>query len=256
VALLEIGDPSPGATAERLTVAVCGTFHRDLDGLRRAVTRLRVQFEVLSPRSLDFVDPDAPFVRSASEAAESDRAIEDRHLVAMREADLVWLHAPDGYVGASAAMELGHAAALGIPVFATALPSDPVLAAVVVCVTEPGDIDLDALEAIGLPGNGVDRLQRYYRRTAMRRGWASESARDTMLLLTEEFGELARAIRKLEGLPRHQADRELSDAAAELADVQLYLVHLANALGLELAAAVTAKERVNARRFGRSRDVA
>jgi NTP pyrophosphatase (non-canonical NTP hydrolase) len=40
------------------------------------------------------------------------------------------------------------------------------------------------------------------------------------------------------------------DPEAELADVALYLVHLANALEIDLAAAVRAKEEVNARRFG------
>ena len=38
----------------------------------------------------------------------------------------------------------------------------------------------------------------------------------------------------------------------ELADVQLYLLHLANVMGLDLANAVTDKERKNAERFAAS----
>lgn len=240
---------------EVLAVAVCGSFHRDKDGLERTVERLKLRFDVVSPSALDFVDPDAPFVRLPSEVRECAHDIEERHLEAMREADLVWLHAPDGYVGTSAAMELGAATALGIPVFAAFAPNDPVLASRVRVVDDPADIDLTLIEAVGHPGRGVDRLQRYYRRTAERRGWAAETARDTLHLLTEEVGELAQALRHLEGLPARSPEA-IADVGAEMADVQLYLVHLANALGLTLADAVTAKEQVNAKRFGRSVDAA
>ncbi|MDB5179865.1 MAG: MazG protein [Candidatus Saccharibacteria bacterium] len=76
-----------------------------------------------------------------------------------------------------------------------------------------------------------------------------ETAKDTMLLLMEELGELARAIRKHEGMSRdHEYDVELSE---ELADVQLYLVHLANQTGIDLGVAVTAKEEKNEARFNK-----
>jgi NTP pyrophosphatase (non-canonical NTP hydrolase) len=68
-----------------------------------------------------------------------------------------------------------------------------------------------------------------------------------MLLLTEEMGELARALRKSAGIQRDQG-WEGQDVAEELADVQLYLVHLANISGIELADAVTNKELINAER--------
>jgi NTP pyrophosphatase (non-canonical NTP hydrolase) len=109
---------------------------------------------------------------------------------------------------------------------------------------------------IGAPGRGIDRLQRYYRLAASRRGWDKESPRDALLLLTEELGELARAVRKLEGLDRNHDLDEIGNVGEELADLQLYIVHLANTLGLELANAVTTKEQVNARRSELSRDAA
>jgi NTP pyrophosphatase (non-canonical NTP hydrolase) len=256
MALLGLDDQAVLATHDRLSVVVCGSYHRDRDGLLRAVAMLEQSFEVVSPRSFDFVDQSAEFVRLPGEQAESERDIEARHLAAMRGADLVWLHAPDGYVGTSGALELGHAMALGIPVFCVTPPTDPVLAAAVVTVATPGDVELGILEEVGAPGRGLDRLQRYYRRAASRRGWETESPRDTLLLLTEELGELARAVRKLEGLDRSHAPEGVGDVGEELADVQLYVIHLANALGLELAGAVTSKELVNARRSGRSRDAA
>lgn len=243
-------------TPERLSVVVCGSYHRDREGLLRAVTLLERSFDIVSPESFAFVDRSADFVRLPGEHNEAEHEIEARHLAAMRGADLVWLHAPDGYVGTSAAMELGHAAALGIPVFSATPPADPVLAASVVVVASPGLVDLGMLEEVGAPGRGIDRLQRYYRQAASRRGWDKESPRDTLLLLTEELGELARAVRMFEGLDRNHGSDQVNDVAGELADVQLYIVHLANTLGFELAGAITNKEQVNARRSERSHDAA
>ncbi len=98
------------------------------------------------------------------------------------------------------------------------------------------------------PGIGIAGFQRYYKRIARRRGWADESPRDTMLLLTEEMGELARAIRKIQGLKRDGGydDVGLLD---ELADVQIYLAHLANTLDADLGYAVSQKEHRNQQRF-------
>ena len=69
-----------------------------------------------------------------------------------------------------------------------------------------------------------------------------------MLLLTEEIGELARAIRKSEGLKRDAGYNDVG-LLDELADVQLYLVHLANSLGVSLDEAVNQKETKNDERF-------
>jgi NTP pyrophosphatase (non-canonical NTP hydrolase) len=242
----------PQGPQETLTVVLCGSFRRAPERLRHCFDTLGCLFQVLSPRSIDFVDPDAEFVRLSDEASQPEHIIEELHLSALKSADFVWLFAPDGYVGTSAAMELGQAWALGVPVFASEIPSDPVIAAKVNVVAEPSSVGSVLLTQRGLPGLGLQRLQNYYRTTALRRGWSNESAKDTMLLLTEELGELARAVRKLEGISRHQSDGG-SDVASELADMQLYLVHLANGLGLDLAVAVTDKERVNARRFERAR---
>lgn len=238
-----IADELERATAS-LRVVLCGSFRRDPKGLKDAFNDLRLHYTVVAPTGLDFVDPTADFVRLEADGADEISAIEGRHLSAISNADFVWLHVADGYVGASATMEIGHARALGIPVFASAAPLDATLASFVSVVDDPAQV-LDLFRAD--PGSGLLALQSYYRRTALRRGWGDESPRDTLLLITEEMGELARAIRKAEGLSRDQGYVG-TDAASELADVQLYLLHLANSLGVDLASAVTAKERVNAER--------
>ena len=60
----------------------------------------------------------------------------------------------------------------------------------------------------------------------------------------EEFGELARALRKREQLTRHGADLATNEAL-ELADVFIYVVHMANIHNLDLSQAVQQKELVN-----------
>jgi NTP pyrophosphatase (non-canonical NTP hydrolase) len=95
-----------------------------------------------------------------------------------------------------------------------------------------------------IPGPAVQAFQKYYRRAAVQRGYGSEGPRDTLLLMVEEVGELARAIRKKEGLKRHgRAIRE--DEGLELADVFIYVVHLANVLGVNLSQVVKQKELLN-----------
>jgi NTP pyrophosphatase (non-canonical NTP hydrolase) len=229
------------------SVVLCGTFRRDPAGLRVVLDALKARYSVLSPVGVDFRDHDVEFVRLAHEMDETVDEIERRHLVAMRQADFVWLFCPEGYVGTSAAMEVGFAHAAGIPILTDCQPSDAVVASMVTVV---GGIGSAVQFLRPDPGRGLAGLQDYYRRIARRRGWADESARDTLLLLTEEVGELARAVRKASGIRRDGAFPE-TDVAEEIADMQLYLVHLANVLGVDLADAVTRKEAVNGERHSR-----
>jgi NTP pyrophosphatase (non-canonical NTP hydrolase) len=236
------------ASTDALRVVLCGSFRRDPEALKEAFAELSQHYEVLSPISLEFVDPDAEFVRLPHELTQPESVVEARHLDALHAADFVWLFAPNGYIGTSATFELGHAHALGIPIFSDTAPSEPMFASWVTVVDGPAEVNVT--QGVVEPGNGLRALQLYYERTAKRRGWADESAQDTLLLLTEEIGELARAVRKAAGIAR-DGDWEGQDAGEELADVQLYLVHLATILGVDLANAVTAKERVNADRVAK-----
>lgn len=224
------------------TVVVCGSFRRDPDRLRRECRLLvRAGCRILSPVDIDWVAERDGFVLAANEIDGDPGEIEQTHLSAMRSAHLVWLHAPDGYVGHSAAMELGYAHALGLAVFTRELPQDVTLARL---ATKVDSVD-NALEHLqtesATPALGLNSLQHYYRRAAEARGWADEDAQACLGFLTEEFGELFRAIRE---------DGESSHAAAlEMADIQLYLTHLANITKIDLGQAVVDKERINAARF-------
>ncbi len=237
----------PGISAETLgaaTVALCGSFRRDPGGLRADYEALvAAGCRVLSPADIEWAAEHDGFVFAAEEIGGDPAEIEQRHLDAMRTAHFVWLHAPGGYVGRSAAMEVGYAHALGLTVFTQMLPNDIVIAELVTRVDSP-ETALAALRSIPMaaPTLGLDSLQRYYRRAALARGWADEDVEDCLSLLSNEVDELIEAV--------HKEGEGSRAAALEMADVQLYLTHLANITGVDLAQAVIEKERINTNRFG------
>lgn len=119
---------------------LCGSYTRDRAGLFRVYDELVVTgCQVLSPRRMQF-DDDAAFVRDAAEQGISSRAIEAWHLSAIRQANFVMLHAPDGYVGLSAAMEIGFATAQKCPVFSRTAPQDITLRGLVKVVPSVYDV--------------------------------------------------------------------------------------------------------------------
>jgi NTP pyrophosphatase (non-canonical NTP hydrolase) len=208
--------------------------------------------EVISPADLEFTDELNGFVLSRGQS--NPAHVEATHLASICRADFVWLHVANGYVGRSASMEIGFANAIGVPVFSDERPDDEALASLVRIVGGPAEA-LESLENARLPelGRPLRVLQAYYSAVAKDRGYDSETPQDVMLLLTEEVGELARAIRKKVGLIREVGYGE-ENAGEELADIQLYLVHLANALGVDLADAVSRKEAINSQRFSENQE--
>ena len=90
-------------------------------------------------------------------------------------------------------------------------------------------------------------LQEYFKQKAQERGFADETAQDTVLLMIEELGELAKAIRKHAGIKTERQAR-IPAIEDEMADLQIYLLHLANILGISLEDAFWNKEAKNDRR--------
>lgn len=90
----------------------------------------------------------------------------------------------------------------------------------------------------------LKELQEYFKAKAVERGFDKETPQDAMLLMTEEMGELARAIRKHAGIKTDDKER-IYAMEEELADMQIYLLHLANLLGLDLEESFWKKEAEN-----------
>ncbi len=94
-------------------------------------------------------------------------------------------------------------------------------------------------------------LQNYMREVKKERNWNDNPPAEIFLLLTEEVGELAKAIRKHEGLydesnaKKTQKQFELEE---EFADVLSYLFDLANHFDVELETAFRKKEAINEKR--------
>jgi len=108
-----------------LNATVSGSFHRHMGAITTAVHELAaLSVRVLSPADPRIVAEQGEFLFVASDPVRSVRLVQDRHLECIRAANFLWLVCPDGYVGQSASMEIGYAAAVGVPIFATQAPSD------------------------------------------------------------------------------------------------------------------------------------
>lgn len=108
-----------------LTAAVSGSFHRHMEAITDAVLELAaLSVRVLSPADPRIVAQQGEFLFVASDIVRSVRLVQDRHLESIRAADFLWLVCPDGYVGPSASMEVGFAAAANVPIFGTHAPTD------------------------------------------------------------------------------------------------------------------------------------
>ena len=229
-------------------VVISGSYRKDLEALKRTYEEFRdLGCEILSPSSVAVVSEHDGFVYMKGEEAETPDKIENRHLLAIQKANFVWLHAPEGYVGPTSALEVGFANAAGVPVYAKESPKDKVLQAFVQVVPSPAELLKSEVYAAP-PAPALKAFQEYYRRAAIQRGYSNEGPKECLLLMMEEVGELARALRKREKIARHGAYSD-SNEAHELADVFLYVVHMANVLGFDLADIVRSKETVNLKRF-------
>src|SRR5260370_23963503 len=117
--------PTDLQVGECLRAAVSGSFHRHMAAITAAVQDLAsLSIRVLPPADPRVVAAHGEFLFVASDPVRSVRLVQDRHLESIRAADLLWLVCPDGYVGQSASMEVGFAAAVGVSIFCTQAPSD------------------------------------------------------------------------------------------------------------------------------------
>ena len=93
----------------------------------------------------------------------------------------------------------------------------------------------------------LKELQEFYAQISKERGFDKESAQDTLLLMMEEVGELARAVRKQSGIKTDDKSK-IYPLEEELADILAYLLHLSNILNIDLEEAFWKKEEENKKR--------
>lgn len=95
----------------------------------------------------------------------------------------------------------------------------------------------------------LNQLQEYLRNMMIKRGFSKESPQDTLLVLVEEVGELAKALRKASGIGiDHKRLAEYGNLHHEMADVLICLLILANKCNINLFDAFYEKEQINSTR--------
>ena len=96
--------------------------------------------------------------------------------------------------------------------------------------------------------NDLNQFQDYIKKLCVERGWDKNSPEQLFLLLTEEIGEVAKAIRNHTNLhtQKHQ-DKEQTKAelASELADVLNYILDISNHFEIDLSEAFRDKNTEN-----------
>jgi hypothetical protein len=101
-----------------LRVAICGSFNGALPEVAAAVDYFNDSGQcVVSPVEPTPVERIDEFLFVSSDRWRDSALVEGRHLTAIATADFVWLVAPQGYVGFSAAAEIGFAVGRAVPIF-------------------------------------------------------------------------------------------------------------------------------------------
>lgn len=99
--------------------------------------------------------------------------------------------------------------------------------------------------------NSLNEVQSYIKEVIKLRGFSEQNIEKTMLLLTEEIGELAKAIRK-DKTSMSIDNNKISNydtIESEVADVFIVLCSICNKLDIDLFSAVKDKEKENINRI-------
>ena len=89
-------------------------------------------------------------------------------------------------------------------------------------------------------------LQDHIKRIGIERGWDKNNYLEIFLLLSEEFGELAKAVRNYAGLFTEENKKiDIYKLEEEFADVLNYIFDLANCFNIDLEEAFRKKDKIN-----------
>jgi len=240
--------------ARKLTIVVSGSFRRFYPQISKTVLTFEsLGVAVLSPTASEVINPDEEFAILKTDKTRDPKLLEQGHLDAITKADALYLYNPEGYLGEASKMELGWALALGKPVFCKAMMTDATLKFFCGTVATPKHVKsallkMSPLETIN-ERSSLAALQHYIHEMVVRRGFDKETPRDVLLLLVEEVGELAKAVRKYVGLKTDKEKKGRYPALEdELADVLIYILDLANLLQVPLFHVLHEKEKENEKR--------
>ena len=241
---------------EKLSVVISGSFRKHYDCIRDMIRRFEgLGVQVLSPKHSEIVNPDDEFIILEADESISPMTLERDHLKAISQAGALYLCNVEGYIGPASAMELGWARAMGKMVFVKEPCEDVTLQHFTGEQATPEQVKELILKGQGsctenlAPNSSLRLLQAYVKSKVAKRGFNTETTRDKLLLMVEEFGELASALRKHVGLKVDKNKIELNDDVKfELADILFYLLDLSETCDIDLFEAFIEKERLNSKR--------
>ncbi len=95
--------------------------------------------------------------------------------------------------------------------------------------------------------DSLKELQKYVWQMNIERGFNTEDPAKKLVMLMEEMGELAKAIRKLSGMKFTDTTKQ-SDVKEELGDVLIVLLGLASMVDIDIFDALVEKETKNRQR--------
>lgn len=142
--------PAPAPEGPTRTVAVIGSFRQHLDDVRTALSTFAESgWEITSPPGVEIIEPGVPFVRFKADKAEYDDAtIQTIAMHRILRADLIYVVAPDGYVGRTTCYEIGRAVQTDSRVYFSEAPNDL-----------PISVPTEAIREVGrLAAHTVDQL--------------------------------------------------------------------------------------------------
>jgi NTP pyrophosphatase (non-canonical NTP hydrolase) len=240
---------------------VSGSFTKFLPEVSRALDEMaELGIVVLSPRSITPIRTTNRWQHDGFILFEGDKGppsqIEKRHLQAITRSDFIYLVNPEGYVGVSAALEIGYAFSKGIQVYAQYKPKDCILPGFVKIGMSMKDI-YESIKTIKerqlhlelKESPTLNDLQDYVIKMVKSRGFSDESKTQIMLLLVEEIGELAKAIRYKENIKiSNESIIDNKSIENELADCLVYILDIANTMNISLANAFRNKMDINKNR--------
>lgn len=176
--------------AENLSIVISGSVKRNFEGFKRIVKEFEaLGMQVLSPKVCEIMEKTMDF-----------QALKQRHLEAIAAADALYLYDPKSSIDALATLELGWALALGKPIFCKEPVAESTLKFFCGTVASPIEVkqklqSCSPLDRIN-PRSSLSALQRYIHHMVIRRGFDNETLQDVFMLMVEEVGELARALRE------------------------------------------------------------
>ncbi len=241
---------------QKYQAVISGSFREAFKEIQKYLVDFEKEgFEVLSPKKAKIINPGEEFAILESDKTTDPKTLEDGHLEAIAKADVLYIVAPNGYLGDSAKMELGLAYALRKHIYCSEKVNDITLK--LYCGEKATAKEVaEKISAYELttehlhPRYSLAELQAYVHHMVKKRGFDKETPKDVMLLMVEEVGELAKALRKYSGLKVDEKKSEkYTMVEEEIADVFIYLIDLANLLDASLFDVFLAKEKENEKRF-------